>query len=861
MKRRRQFASFGTAALLTSAAVRASADQFFASQVISIDTGEGEQGEFGDPTVALGGPTGEGDSMQTLNVYRLGYGGSATFGFGDEAITDGPGADFVVYANAFYVNGDPTEDYAELSFVSVSSDGVHFATFPNVSKTPQAVGMYGNINPALVSGYAGVTPVYANVTTNAINPFDPAVAGGDAFDLSELDDSPLIAEGYLNLNDIRYVQLTDVVSGTSVDSNGHTIYDPGLCANVNSIAVISGAYLSAGGGITWSDGSGDSQWNATSTNWNGGGGATNYSDGSNVILDDSSGKYAVTLSTIVNPGSVTVSNSGGDYLIAGTGGIAGTGSLVKTGSRTLTLDTVNSYSGGTSVYAGTLVAGVSGALPDGEVTVTGGELQLGVGTGITQLSSLVIAGAGVVDIGKNGSMIDYGDGSDPIGAIWQYIANGYNNGGWNGSGIVSSAARSPTDGLYYGVGYADGADGVVNGLGSGFIEVKYTLLGDANLDGVVNGSDFSILASNFGQGVTNWDQGNFLFTSSVNGSDFSVLAANFGQGSAAPADRAALEAFAAANGLVAELPEPGGVALVAIGVLGVMRRKRASLRGAAKRGGFTLIELLVVIGIIAILVGLIVPALGVARQQAQSAFCQNNLRQYVIASLTYAQDWHGYWPPAAVDLLRTDLNRWGGTRPSRTAPFSFSGSCLLPYLRNSAVLSCPNFQPAVTSGPLAFEATSGPYPGGYGYNGYYLGASTDIPQLYITAKTAAQMDVLVGNVPAKLTMIEHSSAKIAFADAAMGQQGNLLIEYSFLEPPMDITSYEYGVLSSVMWGEASPSIHFRHRGYANVAWADGHVTSEKFQWTYPGTNVYGADNNLLQLGYFGPQDNSLFSRD
>ena len=852
MNRRRQIASFSTAALIAGAAVRACADQFFASEIVSTNIGQGGQGEFGDPTVALSGPTGEGDYQQSLNVYRLGIAGSITFGFGDEAITNGAGADFVVYANPFYVNGNPSEDYAELSFVSVSSDGIHFAQFPNICNITQPVSMYGNIDPTLVSGYAGVTPVYANVTTNAINPFDPAVAGGDAFDLSELDNSPLITEGYLNLNDIRYVQLTDVVSGTSVDSLGHTIYDPGICANVNSIAVISGAYSSAGGGITWSDASGDSQWNATSTNWNGGGTATNYSDGSNVILDDSSGRYAVTLNTIVNPASVTVSNSGGDYLISGTGGISGTGSLVKTGSRTLTLNTVNSYTGGTSVYAGTLVAGVGGALPDGQVTVTGGELQLAPAAGMTQLSSLIVAGAGVVDIGKNGLMIDYGDGSDPIGAISQYLANGFNNGGWNGPGVISSAARSPTNGFYYGVGYADGADGVVNGLAPGYVEVKYTLLGDANLDGVVNGSDFSILASNFGQGATNWDQGNFFFTSSVNGSDFSALAANFGQGSAAPADRAALEAFAAANGLMADLPEPGTAGLFATGFVALMLRKRR---------GFTLVELLIVIGIIAILVGLLLPALGVARQQAQSAFCQNNLRQYVIASLTYAQDWHGYWPPAAVDLQRYDLNRWGGTRPVRTAPFSFSGSCLLPYLRNSAVLSCPNFQPAVTSGPLAFEATSGPYPGGYGYNGYYLGSSTDIPQIVITAKNPTQWDELVGNVPAKLTMVQHSSAKIAFADAAMGQQGNLLIEYSFLEPPLEITSYQPGELSSVTWGDASPSIHFRHRGHANVAWADGHVTSEKFQWTYPGTNVYGADNNLLQLGYFGPQDNSLFSRD
>ena len=54
--------------------------------------------------------------------------------------------------------------------------------------------------------------------------------------------------------------------------------------------------------------------------------------------------------------------------------------------------------------------------------------------------------------------------------------------------------------------------------------------------------------------------------------------------------------------------------------------------------------------------------------------------------------------------------------------------------------------------------------------------------------------------------------------------------------------------------------HFRHRNHANVAWADGHVTSELFTWTYPGLNGYGASNTLLNLGFFGPTDNSLFQR-
>jgi hypothetical protein len=177
-------------------------------------------------------------------------------------------------------------------------------------------------------------------------------------------------------------------------------------------------------------------------------------------------------------------------------------------------------------------------------------------------------------------LLSYAPGNDPMSTIYGYLLSGYNNGGWNGPGIISSTARSINGSNVYGLGFADG---IVPGLSSGQIELKYTLLGDANLDGTVNGSDFSILAANFGLGATNWDQGNFLFTSSVNGSDFSALAANFGQGdngaaiSVSPGDIAALDAFAKANGLLADVPEPSTIGLLALAPILIRRRRASSL--------------------------------------------------------------------------------------------------------------------------------------------------------------------------------------------------------------------------------------------------------------------------------------------
>ena len=93
-------------------------------------------------------------------------------------------------------------------------------------------------------------------------------------------------------------------------------------------------------------------------------------------------------------------------------------------------------------------------------------------------------------------------------------------------------------------------------------------------------------------------------------------------------------------------------------------------RSGFKPDAFTLIELLVVIAIIAILAGLLLPALARAKGRGQSIKCLNNARQLGLSAVLYAGDFKERFP------VRVDVNRW----PTQ----------LYPYYKSLEVLRCPN---------------------------------------------------------------------------------------------------------------------------------------------------------------------------
>jgi prepilin-type N-terminal cleavage/methylation domain-containing protein len=96
-------------------------------------------------------------------------------------------------------------------------------------------------------------------------------------------------------------------------------------------------------------------------------------------------------------------------------------------------------------------------------------------------------------------------------------------------------------------------------------------------------------------------------------------------------------------------------------------------------GAFTLVELLVVIGIIAVLIAIILPALNRAQQQSKTVQCMSNMRQVGLALLMYADQNDGYLFPSNMGWSNTNVLPPPGASPPGLTPTGPGNALVLAY--------------------------------------------------------------------------------------------------------------------------------------------------------------------------------------
>ncbi len=219
-----------------------------------------------------------------------------------------------------------------------------------------------------------------------------------------------------------------------------------------------------------------------------------------------------------------------------------------------------------------------------------------------------------------------------------------------------------------------------------------------------------------------------------------------------------------------------------------------------KQNAFTLIELLVVISIIALLLGILMPVLGKARNEGKSALCMSNLRQFVFAAEMYASNYNNYYPPGYVK--KPDITGslavetcWDfiHTKDRDTGEQTTEPGLLWMGEIKQKIQQCPAFKGNANS--------DDPYTG-YNYNTSYIGREK---QYFPTT--------------AKVEEVKNPADCIIFGDGEYYDGANKYMRSPFKS---QFDKFDF---------RAAGTQGFRHNDKTNIAWCDSHISSQKKYYT------------------------------
>ena len=234
---------------------------------------------------------------------------------------------------------------------------------------------------------------------------------------------------------------------------------------------------------------------------------------------------------------------------------------------------------------------------------------------------------------------------------------------------------------------------------------------------------------------------------------------------------------------------------------------------SASRRRFTLVELLIVIAIIAILTGLILPALKSSRDRARLAQCVSNIRELTLMHLLYVDSSGGYFCPAwdaSFDSWESSANHRGPGILARLVPDSSAS--------NGRVFECPSAKSSLSIN-LAWTARNAGY--GMNYQLSFADPSAQPPNFR----------------PCRITQVKSPSKLIVLSDTACFLAGS--------DGRPSPTAFLYNPTS----GKGGYS-DFRHSGSCTVSFVDGHATA----WNSFTPRPADSSGYEKRVGYLAPDD-------
>jgi hypothetical protein len=314
----------------------------------------------------------------------------------------------------------------------------------------------------------------------------------------------------------------------------------------------------------------------------GAGSLTMASTSGTAVIDAQAGTQKVTLPTTLVSNTILNADSGATLVMGGPVTVNSGVSVTEPGAGSVVFQSTLTLNSGASVAlaAGTHTAALSLATASNASIIS----ETGSAKTALELDSLSMAAGSTFNLNNGDLIVQNGN----LTAVQQSVKTGLNAGGtpWTGAGITSSAAANdPSQITALGVipNSLSGAalyttfDGTA--VNASDVLVKYTYYGDSNLDGKIDGTDYSRIDNGYLTHATGWLNGDFNYDGVVDGSDYTLIDNAYNsQGSqigASPSAQITDQiASQLAVGSTSAVPEPASIGMLMVGALGLLGRRQ-----------------------------------------------------------------------------------------------------------------------------------------------------------------------------------------------------------------------------------------------------------------------------------------------